>query len=124
MTNPPHVFTMFASNEECLKENCSKQLLSSTIAEGSHQCLSVKYLSFTLGVNTELLVYLSTQRDNRQMGTAVTRFSSEERDAHLRTTAEIQNNLILRDHVQHRHNSDKALISPWTFTIKAKLNVA
>lgn len=53
MTNPAHVFTMFASNEGCLKENSSKQLLSITMAEGRHLCLAVKYLSFTLGVNTK-----------------------------------------------------------------------
>ncbi len=129
MTNPPHVFTMFATNEGCLKENSSKQILSTTMAEGRHLCLAVKYLSFTLGVNTKLLASDSTQRENRQMGTTVTaikRFSSDERDAHLRTAVGIQNHLILRDHVRlrHRHNSDKALISPWTFTIKAKLSVA
>lgn len=87
MTNPPHVFTMFASNEGCLKENCSKQLLSTTMAEGRHLCLPVKYLRFTLGVNTKL-VSDSTQRENRQMGTTVTTiksFSSDEKDAHLRT---------------------------------------
>lgn len=48
------------------------------------------------------------------------------RGAYLRTSVKIQNHLILRDHVElrHRHNSYKALISPRTFTIKAKLSVA
>lgn len=48
------------------------------------------------------------------------------RDAHLRTLVETQNHLILRDRVglRHGHNSDKALVSPRTFTIKAKLSVA
>ena len=130
MTNPAHVFTMSASNEGCLKENCSKQLLSTAMAEGRHLCLSVKYLGFTLGVNTKLLVSVSTPRGKkRQMGTTVRtikRFSSDERDAHLSTAVEIPNHLILRDHVRlrHRHNSDKTLISPRTFTIKAKLSVA
>lgn len=129
MTNPPHVFAMFASNEGCLKENCSKQLLSITMAEGWHLCLAVKHLGFTLSVSTKLLVSDSTQRENRQTGatvTAIKRFTSDERDAHLRTAVEFQNRLILRDHVRlrHRHNSDKALISPRTFTIKAKLSVA
>lgn len=129
MTNPPHVFTMSASNEGCLNENCSKQRLSTTMAEGRHLCLAVKYLGFFLGVNMKFLVSDSAQGGNTQMGTTVTpikRFSSDERDAHLRVAVEIQNDLILRDRVQlrHRHNSDKALISPRTFTIKAKLSVA
>lgn len=129
MTNPPHVFTMFASNEGCLKENCSKQLLSTTMAEGRHLCLLVKYLSFTLGVNTKLLAsFLFRRRIGRWKKTVITikRFSSDERHAHLRSAVEIQNHLILRDRVRlrHRHNSDKTLISPRTFTIKAKLSVA
>lgn len=58
----------------------------------------VKYLGFTLGVNTKLLVSDSTRRESRQMGTTVTtikRFSSYERDAHLRTAVENQTHLIL-----------------------------
>lgn len=42
MTNPPHVLTMFASNEERLKENCPKQLLSTTMAEGKRLNIPVE----------------------------------------------------------------------------------
>lgn len=43
-----------------------------------------------------------------------------------RCSDKIQNHLIQGDRVRlrHRHNSDKAPVSPRTFTIKAKLSVA
>lgn len=82
----------------------------------------------TQGVNQTHLVVSSwvwEVEGLRRGGLAATSMTSFSTAAE-RCSDKIQNHLIQGDRVRlrHRHNSDKALISPRTFTIKAKLSVA